>query len=131
MFKCHKKHRLFRRAIFCTLRTIFTADSEILPAPLLYLTTKSLVDSVFIRQIIHFTPTFEQNHKKHGSMLALFLVVFICAASVRNEWLSNLETSSDPNEIQEMGVLIHERSKILLAGKFTKVKILVPFRLMT
>ena len=60
-------------------------------------------------------------------MLVLFLLVFFTPASVRSEWLSNLEASNNPNEIQEKGVLFHERSKILLAEKFIKVEFLVPF----
>ena len=60
-------------------------------------------------------------------MLVLFLLVFFTPASVRSEWLSNLEASNNPNEIQEKGVLFHKRSKSLLAEKFTKVKFLVPF----
>ena len=65
--------------------------------------------------------------QKNGSMLVLFLLVFFTPASVRSEWLSNLEASNNPNEIQEKGVLFHERSKILLAEKFIKIEFLVPF----
>ena len=60
-------------------------------------------------------------------MLVLFLQVFFNPASVQSEWLSNLEVSNNPNEIQEKGVLFHERSKILLAEKIIKVECLVPF----
>ena len=48
-------------------------------------------------------------------------------ASVRSEWLSNLEAYTNPNELLEKGVLFHERSKILLAEKFVRVEFLVPF----
>ena len=60
-------------------------------------------------------------------MFVLTLLLVFTPASVRSEWLSNLEAYTNPNELLEKGVLFHERSKILLAEKFIRVEFLVPF----
>ena len=116
----------------CDLSTIHSSAPKIPNVPFLHLRSFELVDSI-LSTIFSFTLPFKKNKrekqptKKNGSMLVLFLLVFFTPASVRIECLSNLEASNNPNEIQEKGVLFHERSKILLAEKFIKIEFLVPF----
>ena len=78
--------------------------------------------------LIHFHTIFTQM-KSGIAFRDMFLFVFLLftPASIRSEWISNLEAYTNPNELLEKGILFHERSKILLAEKFIRVEFLVPF----
>ena len=59
-------------------------------------------------------------------MLLLFFSLFT-PASVRNDWASNIEAASNPDDLIEKGIFFNEVNKILLTEKFIRVEFLVPF----
>ena len=59
----------------------------------------------------------------------LFFLAYLAftPASVSSQWSSNIEASTNPNDLLEKGILFNERNKILLTEKFISVEFLVPF----
>ena len=61
-----------------------------------------------------------------GNMPLIFFMLFT-PASVRSDWVSNIEAASNPDDLTEKGNFFNEVSKILLTEKFIRFEILVPF----
>ena len=53
--------------------------------------------------------------------------MLITPASVRSDWASNIEATSNPDDLIEKGILFNEVSKLLLTEKFIRLGFLVPF----